>query len=110
MQVVDSLEAGGLESVAVNFANLLPGYGVESYICSTRTGGPLESRLTSRQNYVNLQRRGLVDFKAFWRMVGFLRDHKIDIIHAHGTALFFSALAAHCMSGVKLIWHDHFGR
>jgi len=110
MQVVDCLEAGGLESVAVNLANLLPGYGVQSYICSTRAGGPLESRLASRQNYVNLQRRGLVDFKALWRMIRFLRDRKIDIIHAHGTALFFSALSAFCMSGVKLIWHDHFGR
>ena len=95
VQVVDSLQDGGLESVAVNLANLLGARGVRSYLCSTRTSGPLERLLSKGTEHVNLKRNGLMDVRAVLKFVRFLKDSHIDIIHAHGTSLFFSALAGH---------------
>jgi glycosyltransferase involved in cell wall biosynthesis len=110
MQVVDSLQLGGMELVAVNFANLLAERGVRSHLCSTRAGGPLESRLSPRVTHLDLERKGRIDLASLRRLVGFIRQQQVDIIHAHGTSLFFSALAAFFAPRVKLIWHVHFGR
>ena len=110
IQVVDSLQLGGLESVAVNLANLLAERGVRSFLCSTRASGPLATRLSPRVTHLELERKGRIDLAALRRLVGFLRQQQVDIIHAHGTSLFFSALAALFVPRVKLIWHDHFGR
>jgi glycosyltransferase involved in cell wall biosynthesis len=40
----------------------------------------------------------------------FLKDRRIDIVHAHGTSLFFSALAGWLVPKATVVWHDHFGR
>src|SRR5258708_37300781 len=110
MQVVDSLQLGGMESVAVNFANLLPQRGVRSFLCSTRCGGPLEKRLSNSAEYLDLRRRALIDFAALRRFVRCLNNNRIRILHAHGSALFFSSLASLFVPKLKVIWHDHFGR
>ena len=110
IQVVDTLNYGGLESVAVAYANLLAELGVRSYICSTRSSGPFAQRLSGNVIHVNLQREGVIDLRALRLFLSFIREHKIRIIHAHGTSLFFSALARSCSPGSKLLWHDHFGR
>jgi glycosyltransferase involved in cell wall biosynthesis len=110
LQVVDSLKLAGLESVAANYANLLAGRGVRSCLCSTRASGPLASRLTREVTHLDLRRRGIIDPKALKRLVEFIKLEQIDIIHAHGTSLFFSALATCFVRSPKFLWHDHFGR
>jgi glycosyltransferase involved in cell wall biosynthesis len=60
--------------------------------------------------HLDLQRRGLVDLAALKRFLVFLRQHQVDIIHAHGTSLFFSALASCFNRRSRLLWHDHCGR
>lgn len=110
MQVVDSLNVGGLESVAVNLANRLSERGIRSYLCATRVDGPLEERCSSAVGRLSLHRRGLIDPAALWRLIRFIREHQVDLLHAHGSSLFFSALAKLFVPRVKLIWHDHFGR
>jgi len=110
MQVVDSLAAGGLESVAVNLANGLSGRGVKTWLCTTRMEGPLADRLSREVGRLSLQRRGSLDAMALRKLVRFVREHGVDVLHAHGSSLFFSALAKLLVPGVKLIWHDHFGR
>lgn len=110
MQVVDSLQVGGLESVAVNLANSLSGLGFKSYLCATRSGGPLERRLRPEVERLDLGRRGLLDLGAIWRLARWVQRRQIQLIHAHGSALFFSALVHVLVPGRQLIWHDHFGR
>jgi glycosyltransferase involved in cell wall biosynthesis len=99
-----------MESVAVNIANLLAQRGIASSICSTRRSGPLQARLSQNVNYLNLERHGLVDCRALRRFIRFLQDQHVDVIHAHGTALFFCSLSTLFCTKPKLVWHDHFGR
>jgi len=110
LQVVDTLKLAGLESVAANYANLLSERGVRSYLCSTRASGPLAAKLARGVQHLDLRRKGIIDLKALKRFVELVRREHIDIIHAHGTALFFSALATCFARSPRLLWHDHFGR
>lgn len=110
MQVVDSLQLGGLESVAANYANQLAERGLRSCLCSTRASGPLEKRLSSHVAHLKLERKGFIDWVALRRLVRFIREQKVDIIHAHGTSLFISVLASWFPPRPKVVWHVHFGR
>ncbi len=110
MQVVDSLHLGGMEAVAVNLANSLSRRGLNSYLCSTRGTGPLTSRLRDEVKAVHLERKGFVGLAGLRRMTRFIRKHRIGLLHAHGSALFFSVIAGFFCPGVKVIWHAHFGR
>jgi glycosyltransferase involved in cell wall biosynthesis len=42
--------------------------------------------------------------------VNFVREHNIRILHAHGASIFIAGIASSFVPGVRLIWHDHFGR
>ena len=42
MQLIDSLEAGGAERVAVNYANILANQVRNSFLCATRAEGILK--------------------------------------------------------------------
>lgn len=110
IQVVDSLGIGGMESVAVNFANLLAERGIQSSLCCTRHSGPLVNRLSSSVILLDLKRTGLVDLRALRRFIKFLDQQRVQVIHAHGTAIFFCSLARMFDRRRHLIWHDHFGR
>jgi glycosyltransferase involved in cell wall biosynthesis len=110
MQVVDSLQVGGLESVAVNLANRLSERGIGSFLCTTRMDGPLGERLSTAVGHLSLHRRGLIDPAALRRLIRFIREHQVELLHAHGSAFFFSSLAKRFIPGLTFIWHDHFGR
>ncbi len=110
MQVVDSLDIGGMESVAVNYANQLAQRGIVSSICSTRRSGPFQARLSQNVAHLDLERHGIVDFRALRRFIRFIQAQNVDVIHAHGTALFFCSLSTLFCTKPKLVWHDHFGR
>src|SRR5439155_12403940 len=110
MQVVDSFAMGGAERVAVNLANKLPEDRFESHICVTRRSGPLAELVKPHVKRLELTRRSAADARAVFRFASYLRKNRVSIVHAHGTALFISALGVSFSRGSKLIWHDHFGR
>jgi glycosyltransferase involved in cell wall biosynthesis len=110
MQVVDSLAVGGMEAVAVNLANLLAQRQMRSFLCFTRAGGPLEARLSPEVTRLGLGRKTLLVPAALRRLARFINERQIDIVHAHGSALFLSALAGLSARRARLLWHDHFGR
>jgi glycosyltransferase involved in cell wall biosynthesis len=105
MQIVDALDAGGLERVAVNIANYLPPDKYRSHLCTTRADGPLASVIAPHVNRLRLARTRRFDLRAIRRLKEYVRDHDIRILHAHGTALFVASRAP-----ATLLWHDHFGR
>ena len=107
MQVIDSLDAGGAERVAVNLANELAARGQESYLCATRRGGVLESSVDANVRVLHLGKRHTVDVGAARRLRRYIVEERIDLIHAHSTSVFLSAIAAHGKAIV--IWHDHYG-
>lgn len=108
IQLIDTLEPGGAERVAVNIANSLAKRGYVSHLCATRRGGPLEQELNPGVAFLSLQRGGRWDVSAVLRLAGYIRNHKIQIIHAHSSSLFIGSLAAR-LCGCRLVWHDHYG-
>ncbi len=108
MQVVDSLDAGGMERVAVNLANSAAEMGFESHLCTTRRDGALASEVHASVGRLRLDRKSRFDAAAFLAFARYVRTNRIRVIHAHGTALFVSAIAG-ASSFASLIWHDHYG-
>jgi glycosyltransferase involved in cell wall biosynthesis len=108
VQVVDSLDIGGAERVAVNLSNYLTRQGHRSYLCTTRRDGPLDALVDPGVGRVRFARRHTVDMMAVLRFASFLRTAQVHIVHAHGTALFFARAAA-ALAPATLIWHVHYG-
>jgi len=109
VHLIDSLAMGGAERVAVNLANLLPQERYTAYLCTTRQEGALEKLVQPHVMRVRLYRKGRIGFAALRRFRAFIRDRRIALLHAHGSSLFFARLAG-WLSGVPVIWHDHYGR
>ncbi len=110
VQLVDSLSAGGAERVAVNLANLLPRERYRSFLCTTRSEGPLAELVAADVVRLCLERKRRIDLGGLHKLVVFIRQHKINIIHAHSTSLFLAMQASLFPPYPKVIWHDHFGR
>lgn len=110
MQLTDTLAAGGLERVAVNVANHLPIEHYRSHLCVTRAGGALEQAIDPAVSTLYLRRKGRFDVGALRTLIDYIREHRIQLLHAHGTAVFVAAAVSLRNQNIKLIWHDHFGR
>ncbi|GAL61464.1 glycosyltransferase [Algibacter lectus] len=88
LQLIDSLEAGGAERVAVNYANGLVHMIDASYLCTTRAEGLLKGELNKDVGYLFLNKKKTIDVKAIKRLHQFIKNEDIDIIHAHGSSFF----------------------
>lgn len=109
IQIIDSLEAGGAERMAVNYANALAITISFSGLVTTRKQGPLLHQVRKEVSYLYLNKKGTVDLKAVSRLRKFVVENKVDIIHAHSTSFFSAFLIKISCPGIKLIWHDHYG-
>lgn len=108
IQLIDTLDAGGAERVAVNLANALARRGYQSYLCATRRGGPLEKEIDPGVRFILLGRKNRWDVGAVLRLRQLIRRERIQIIHAHSSSLFIGSLAS-LLTGSRLVWHDHYG-
>ncbi|MCU1340337.1 MAG: glycosyltransferase [Bryobacterales bacterium] len=109
LHVIDSLDVGGAERLAVNLVNCLPRERYRPYLCTTRRAGPLLNSVHSDVTVLNLARRTRFDLAALNEMKTFVRKQEIRVLHAHGPAVFFSKLVAMWVPGTILIWHAHYG-
>lgn len=110
MHMTDTLEPGGAERVAINIVNLLPRDQYRPYLCTTRRDGALDDLVAADVGRLRLRRRSTVDVRALGELASYLRQEKIEIIHAHGTALFVAVAASVLPPYPTVIWHDHYGR
>ncbi|WP_417236777.1 glycosyltransferase family 4 protein [Bizionia paragorgiae] len=109
LQLIDSLEAGGAERVAVNIANSLAAKMEKSYLCATRKEGPLKASIHDDVGYLFLNKQGVLDVQAIAKLSRFIKSEGIAIIHAHSTSFFLATLVKLRCPNVKIIWHDHYG-
>lgn len=109
MQVIDSLDVGGAERVAVNVANLLPRDCFKCYLCATRHAGPLSSRIEADVTTLFLGRTRRYDIPALWRLASFAAREGIHLFHAHGSSLFIARVASLLNRRSAVVWHDHDG-
>ena len=109
LQLIDSLEAGGAERMAVNLANELSGTIERSYLCATRQEGLLKTTIKPEVSYLFLNKHRTIDVSAIIKLRRFIKEEKIDIIHAHSTSFFMATLMKWLIPGLKIVWHDHYG-
>lgn len=109
VQLIDSLEPGGAERMAVNLANALVNSVAFSGLVTTRLEGQLKNAIVADVNYLFLKRSRVVDFAALFRLRRYVRKNKITIIHAHGSSFFFAVLLKMLLPSLHVFWHDHFG-
>jgi glycosyltransferase involved in cell wall biosynthesis len=109
LQIIDSLEAGGAERMAVNYANALSKKVEFSGLVATRQQGPLIKQINDKVSYLFLDKKGSLDLKAVFRLKAFVKMNKITIIQAHSTSFFTAFLLKLLCPSVQLLWHDHYG-
>ncbi|MBW4360389.1 glycosyltransferase [Flavobacterium taihuense] len=109
IQLIDSLEAGGAERMAVSYANVLATQIEFSGIVATRKEGLLLDQINGNVSYLFLNKKGKVDFGALFRLRSFVLKNKITHIHAHSTSFFLGFLLKLTFPSLKLFWHNHHG-
>jgi len=109
LQLIDSLEAGGAERIAVSYANALADKIEFSGLIATRKQGQLLSQLGNNVSYLFLNKKKTIDFRSVFILIKFIKKNQIAIIHAHGSSFFTAVLAKLLMPKIKVIWHDHYG-
>jgi len=109
LQLIDSLEAGGAERMAVNYANALTTEIEFSGLVATRKEGSLVAQIDPKVSYLFLNKKKTLDFAALFRFRSFVVANKVTHIHAHSTSFFLAFLLKMICPFVKLIWHYHYG-
>jgi glycosyltransferase involved in cell wall biosynthesis len=109
LQIIDSLEAGGAERMAVNYANALAQQIDFSGLVVTRKEGLLLHQLNKEVAYLYLNKKSTVDIPALMRLNRFVRKNKVTTIQAHSTSFFLTFLLKLLCPSVKILWHDHYG-
>ncbi|MCG2611246.1 glycosyltransferase [Flavobacterium sp. SM15] len=109
VQLIDSLNPGGAERMAVNYANALSAEIEFSGLIATRKEGALSEQLTEKVDYFFLNRTKTFDVAAIFRLRNYLKSNRIDFLHAHGTSFLLGVLVKLVCPRVKLLWHDHYG-
>jgi glycosyltransferase involved in cell wall biosynthesis len=109
IQIIDSLEAGGAERMAVNYANVLVNEIDFSGLVATRKEGSLLHQINPKVSYMFLNKRKQLDFGALFRLRSFVLKNKVTHIHAHSTSFFLAFLLKCICPFLKIIRHDHYG-
>ncbi|WP_243472450.1 glycosyltransferase family 4 protein [Winogradskyella sp. MH6] len=110
IQIIDSLDVGGAERVAVNYANGLLGFVNSSHICVTRKEGPLKPSIEKQVGYVFLNKKSRLDISAILKLRKYITSKKINLIHAHSSSFFIAFLIKLTLPRIKIVWHDHYGK
>jgi glycosyltransferase involved in cell wall biosynthesis len=109
IQIIDSLDIGGAEKMAINYANSLAQKTEFSGLVTTRKEGSLKAQITPDVNYFFLNRKSKIDFAATMRLKKFCKSNKVEFVQAHSSSFFTAFLLKLVMPSIKIIWHDHNG-
>lgn len=110
LHLTDTLDAGGAERVAVNIVNHLPRERFSPHLCTTRREGLLADLVAADVGRLRLNRQRRFDVGALQRLVAFIRQNNLHILHAHGSSLFTAVLASLLPPYPAVVWHVHFPR
>jgi glycosyltransferase involved in cell wall biosynthesis len=109
IQIIDSLEPGGAERMAVNYANSLLDKIEFSGLVATRAEGSLKNKIDKNVDYFFLERKKTIDITALLKFKKIIKLNGVEIIHAHSSSCFFAFLLKLIYPKIKIIWHDHYG-
>lgn len=108
-QIIDSLNAGGAERIAVNYANALSDIVPFSALITTRAEGVLKDQISAKVEYLFLGKKASVDRKAIFAIREFIKRNDIQVLHVHGSSFFIAFMVKLVCFKVQLIYHEHNG-
>lgn len=109
VQIIDSLEVGGAEKMAINYANALSKRVDFSGLVATRAEGHLKSQLDDSVDYLFLKKTKTLDFAAAFRLKKYCKMNKVDFLQPHSSSYFIALLVKIIYPKIQIIWHDHNG-
>lgn len=109
IQIIDSLDIGGAEKMAVSFANSLSSRMEFSGLVVTRKEGSLKKTIKEDVNYFFLRRKHRFDFLAVWRLRNYCKKNNVRTIQAHSSSFFIACMVKMIYPKVQILWHDHNG-
>ena len=109
VQIIDSLEIGGAEKMAINYANALSVTNEFSGLVATRAEGKLKSQLNNSVSYLFLKKKATLDFGAVFRLRKYCKENQVQFLQPHSSSYFTALLVKLVYPKVKIIWHDHNG-
>ena len=109
MHLIDTLDVGGVERMVVNIINLLPRDCYKPFLCLTRRIGSLIKSLACDVECIILTRKFTLDLFAIKNLLSYIKNHQIQLLHAHNNSLFISNIIKFLYPSIKIIWHDHYG-
>lgn len=109
IQIIDSLDIGGAEKMAVSFANSLSSRMEFSGLVVTRKEGNLKSEIKKEVNYLFLERKHRFDFQAILRLKKYCKKNDVRTVQAHSSSFFIACMVKVLYPKIKILWHDHNG-
>lgn len=108
LYVIDTLNFGGAEKVAIMLANKLTEFDFNVFFCTTRSLGPLSKSLNNKITTFNLGRLHKYDLFSMIKFRRIVLENKIAFVHCHGlSSTYFCVLSLLFFRKVKIICHDH---
>ena len=109
VQIIDSLDVGGAERMAVNYANALSVRIEFSGLVATRKEGDLKRHIAKNVEYIFLDRKRIIDWTAVHRLKTFCSDNDVQYLQPHSSSYFIALLVKILHPRIQIIWHDHNG-
>jgi len=109
LQVIDRLQPGGAERIAVELTNLLNKYNIQTDFLTMVGDGSFKDLLSRKAFYRCLQRKRKLDLRKMRELRKIAEGY--DIVHVHMTYNFQYLQMANLIMGIdaKIICHDHNG-
>lgn len=109
LQLIDSLNIGGAERMAVNMANAFCEAKIDNILVCARNKGPLVEFLPSTTRFIHLNKRSAFDIFSFLKLFNLVRQINPTVLHAHSSSIIWGVIIKILNPKIKLIWHDHYG-
>ncbi|WDF62857.1 glycosyltransferase [Flavobacterium sp. KACC 22763] len=109
LQIIDSLEPGGAERMAVNYANALSKKIEFSGLISTRKQGVLLEEIDEKVSFLFLRKAKKIDIKSILKLKEYIKKNGINVVHAHSSSFFLAILVKLISPKIVIVWHDHYG-
>ena len=111
LQVINNLQYGGIEKLAIELSAGLKAAGHDSLICCLEEDGPLATEAATRGlQVVALGKRNGMDLRLVPRLAALIRQERIGVVHTHNMSpLLYGTLAA-CLVRVRALVNTRHGR
>jgi len=110
LQIVFSLDVGGLERFVINLAHAFRPYKIEPFVfCLSHEGDLIRQLPADMTTYIGNHRpeSKILDWQTLRQIVRCIRDKAIDVIHAHSPKAYVYGALASLITGRPLIISVH---